>query len=187
MALDQRRRRRHSGAVTTASERLVWAVDCLDVQPDDRLLELGCGHGVAISLVCDRLGGGSIVGIDRSERMTEAARNRNGHHIASGKATVETVSLQEANFGRRTFDKVFGIHFPVLLRGDPSRELDVIKRHLAPDGRLYVIFQPIGQRDAQTAAARVSDVLGEHGFTVERVRIDPLAAAPGVCIIAANR
>lgn len=176
-----------SGAVITASERLAWAVDCLEVRPDDRLLELGCSHGVAISLVCEKLDGGSIVAIDRSAKMTERARKRNSHHIASGKAMVQTVSMHEANFGTRTFDKVFGIHFPVFLRADPSRELEVVRRHLAPDGRLFVIFQPISERDARRAAGRVSDVLGEYEFTVERVRIDPLAAAPGVCIIAANR
>ena len=41
--------------------RLRWAVSCLDVQPADRLLEIGCGHGVAVSLVCDGLDGGQIV------------------------------------------------------------------------------------------------------------------------------
>jgi cyclopropane fatty-acyl-phospholipid synthase-like methyltransferase len=170
--------------VTGASERLTWAVGCLDVQPDDRLLEIGCGHGVAISLVCERLGSGSIVAIDRSAKMTATALKRNKEHVESGRASIITAPLHEADLGEATFDKVFGIHFPALLRGKPERELAAIRDHLAPGGRLYVLFQPFTERDVKPAIDRLNRVLATHRFKVEEERIDSLRAAPGVCVVA---
>src|SRR5215211_3536886 len=72
-----------------ASERFVWAVDTLEVRPADRLLEVGCGHGVAVSLVCERLTTGTITAIDRSPKMIEMATRRNRQHVDAGRAVLE--------------------------------------------------------------------------------------------------
>jgi cyclopropane fatty-acyl-phospholipid synthase-like methyltransferase len=167
-----------------AAERLVWAVDTLDVQPHDRLLEIGCGHGVAVSLVCEKLDGGSILAIDRSPTMIEAATRRNADHVAAGRASFQTASLHEADLGDARFDKVFAIHIGVFLRGRPARELRVVERHLADGGRFHVIWQPLAAHEARPTAERVSASLEEHGFTVGDVLVHDLAAATAVCVVA---
>ena len=168
-----------------AAERLVWAVDTLDVQPDDRLLEIGCGHGVAVSLVCEKLDGGSILAIDRSATMIEAATRRNADHVAAGRASFQVASLRDADLGDARFDKVFAIHIGVFLRGRPGRELRVIDRHLADGGRFYVLWQPLaGRREAWETAGRVSAALEEHGFTVADALVHDLTSATAVCVVA---
>ena len=116
-----------------ASERIVRAVEALAVDPDDRVLELGCGHGVAVDLVCRRLRTGYVVALDRSAKMVDLARRRNAAHIAAGRATILHTTLEDADFGDARFDKVFGVHFPPYRR-DPEAVMRRIEPRLGPGG-----------------------------------------------------
>ena len=50
-----------------------WAVQLLDVQPADRVIELGCGPGVAIAALATRAIRGLVVGVDHSQVMIRQA------------------------------------------------------------------------------------------------------------------
>ena len=121
------------------SERFTWAVETLELDSGDDVLEVGCGHGVAVSLVCERLGpGGRITAIDRSPKMIAAARRRNRSHVRSGRAVLETVALEDADFGAQRFDKVFAFNVaPFWL--EPTGALEVVRKCLAPRGGVYSI------------------------------------------------
>src|SRR5687767_10086720 len=122
-----------------ASERFLWAVDTLDVRSADRLLEVGCGHGVAVSLVCERLTTGTITAIDRSSKMIEMATRRNREHVDAGRAVLEAVALEDADLGDRRFDKVFAFNVaPFWLQ--PKEALDAVCEHLARDGTAYIFW-----------------------------------------------
>ena len=81
------------------------------------MLEIGCGHGVAVTLVCERLSGGHIVALDRSPKMIAAA-NPQRPPPEAGRASFRTESLHEADFGDERFDRVFAIHVGVFERKD---------------------------------------------------------------------
>jgi hypothetical protein len=80
-------------------DRIRWAVETLDVEPGDRLLEIGGGPGVAALLVCERLDRGSMFLIDRSATAIERTRRRNEEHVSSGQLTLKTVDVADFDPG----------------------------------------------------------------------------------------
>ena len=58
------------------SERFLWAVDTLALHPADRVLAIGCGHRVAVSLVCDRRTCRRILPLARSRQTSGLAGRR---------------------------------------------------------------------------------------------------------------
>jgi ubiquinone/menaquinone biosynthesis C-methylase UbiE len=173
--------------MASAAERLVWAVETLGVQPDDRVLEIGCGHGVAVSLVCERLAAGTVLGVDRSAKMIEMAARRNADHVAAGRASFQVAALHEADLGDALFDVVYAIHVPVLLRGDPGRELAIVRAHLAPGGRFALPFQPIDPATTEPTVHRLAGMLEAGGFTVVERHVAELESGRAGCVVATSR
>ncbi|HEV3498662.1 MAG TPA: methyltransferase domain-containing protein, partial [Actinomycetes bacterium] len=57
-----------------------WMVDCLDVGPADRMLDVGCGPGLAVAYAAGARGA-RAAGVDASEVMVAQARRRNRQAI----------------------------------------------------------------------------------------------------------
>ncbi|WP_162907784.1 SAM-dependent methyltransferase [Allorhizocola rhizosphaerae] len=142
--------------------RLTRAVSALAVRPGDTILEIGCGNGGAVSLVCERLDGGKILAIDRSAQMIALAKQRNADSIASGKAAFRTIDLIALSVSDR-FDKIFAVNVNTFWRRPVPRELELIKKLLRPKGVLHVFFESPEPR-AQELARRVVAALEPSGL-----------------------
>jgi SAM-dependent methyltransferase len=169
-----------------AAERLVWAVDVLAVEPTDRFLEVGCGHGVAASLVCEKLDGGSVTAIDRSAKMIASARKRNADHVASGVTSFRTASLDQADLGDARFDKIFAINVGLFWRQQSVRELTILRDRLAPNGRLFLFHEPPPGGTAPPIAGPVPAVLESAGFTVKKLLTQDLGRTRVGCVVAGH-
>ena len=167
-----------------AAERLVWAVEALGVGPADRVLEVGCGHGIAASLVCERLEDGRLTAIDRSPAMIAAAERRNAAHVEAGRATFEVAAVERAVLG--VFDIAFAVNVAALWR-HASDTLPVLRRALAPGGTLAVFQQPPWWPDAAAIDAfgdELAAILARHGFAVDAIRVGDVAPVAIVGAIA---
>jgi ubiquinone/menaquinone biosynthesis C-methylase UbiE len=121
-------------------------VEQLDMRPDDRILEIGCGHGVAATLVCERLEGGRLTAVDRSPKMIDAAARRNAEYVEAGKAEFLVATLEDLDLGERRFDKVFAVRVGLFHR-EPDRARSIAARWLAPGGEVFAFFDSPSKRN----------------------------------------
>ena len=122
------------------SERLQSVIEQLDIRPDDRVLEIGCGHGVAATLVCERLEEGHLTAVDRSAKMVQAATRRNAAYIEAGRAEFLVATLEDLDLEDRRFDKIFAVRVGLFHR-EPERARSIVERWLASGG-VFVFFDP---------------------------------------------
>jgi ubiquinone/menaquinone biosynthesis C-methylase UbiE len=120
-------------------DRIARFVDAMHIRPADRVLEIGCGHGVAAGLVCDRLGSGHYVAVDRSAKMIAAATKRNQAHVLSGRARFLVGELESVDLGDQRFDKILAMRVR-LFHDEPDRARALASRWLARGGRLFVQY-----------------------------------------------
>src|SRR5215471_14631554 len=59
-----------------------WAIESLDVQPHEHLLEIGFGPGVAVQLLSGKAQ--YVAGVDASREMLQQATRRNAEAIRTG-------------------------------------------------------------------------------------------------------
>ncbi len=154
-------------AATPVPERLTWAVHLLDVQPGDEILEIGCGPGVAASLVCDRLAGGHLTAVDRSATAIARATARNAAHVAAGRVTFRRAELAGLRVDQPV-DKVFAVNVNVFWTGPAGPELTAVRGLLRPDGVVHLVYGAApGPGKSDRVAETVAGALARQGFAPE--------------------
>lgn len=159
--------------------RSEWAVALLDVQPSERVLEIGFGPGRAIAELSRR--SGHVYGVDRSDVMLRQASRRNAAAIRSGR-----VELRAGTVEALPFDGPFDVILAVNSLGfwtDPAARLEDLRRRLAADGRIAIVSQPRAVKETPLeATSRLTGLLEAAGFsetTSHMLELDP----PAVCVV----
>jgi len=155
---------------TGPPERVRWAVERLDVQPSDEILEIGCGPGQAAWLVCEHLRDGHLTAIDRSAVAIERASRRNAEHVAAGRVRFLRVALADLDADPARYDKAFAVNVNAFWTGPARAELEVLDRVIRPGGAVHLVYEaPPGGQERDVAGA-VDEALARHGFAVEVAR-----------------
>jgi len=126
-----------SAETATANEE---ALTLLDLQPSDRVLEVGFGHGRTFERAATALVTGFIAGIDLSEEMVRMAERRCRRLIHDGKVALTVGDSVHLPFSDQHFDKALSVH-TVYFWSDPLAHLREIRRVLRDGGRFVLVFR----------------------------------------------
>ncbi|MFG2004339.1 class I SAM-dependent methyltransferase [Spirillospora sp. NPDC048911] len=169
-------------------QRNIWVVSLLDVQPTDRVLEVGFGPGIAIAALAGRATRGHVFGIDHSETMVRQAARRNAAGVRDHRVHLTRASVEQLPSFGDPLDAVLAVN-SVGFWPDPVERLRELRRLLRPAGRIALVSQPRcpgATRDTTARAAEeLQDLLTQAGFTDLRVKtleLDP----PVACVLAHN-
>lgn len=165
--------------------RSAWAVALLDVQPADRVLEIGFGPGIAVRELARKANQGMVVGIDRSAVMRTQAARRNAASIRAGRVVLSVGSVDELPAFDLPFDKILAVN-NMGMWPEPGRRLEELAASLRAGGALAIVSQPrCPGATAKTTAAVASDTIGlleAAGFVSIHSETLPLRP-PVACVI----
>jgi SAM-dependent methyltransferase len=172
-------------------ERSAWTVEVLDLQPGDRVLELGYGPGLGIEAALTDLPRGQVVGVDHSDTMRRMAtkRIRSHPHADDVHVDLRVGDAQGLPTDIGTFDKIFSCNVWLFWR-EPVAVFEQLRPHLKPGGTIAVTHLPRhgdATRDTTMAAATAIraqlESAGYVGIRHEMLDIEPV---PAVCVLATS-
>jgi ubiquinone/menaquinone biosynthesis C-methylase UbiE len=161
------------------------AIDCLELRPDSRALDVGCGTGFAVRELAAKLTHGKACGIDISDGMVEQASRRVPPELADRveirQASSSSIPYPDGFFTHLMCTNSFH-HYPEPVEAlremqrvlEPGGELVIFEN--APDLSLYTRFWDLALRLFETGHVRyytskqLGEILEQAGLEDRRLR-----------------
>jgi trans-aconitate methyltransferase len=156
-------------ALQTIPPRIRWAVELMDVQPSDHVLEIGCGPGAGAELILSRLDTGKLFAIDRSESGVDRTKRRNAKAVEAGKLTVRQIDLATLRVPVKRLNKIFAFNVNLFWVRGARDEVALLHERLLPGGAVYLFYEANRAELVPTIVEKTSAALVAGGFRVSIV------------------
>jgi trans-aconitate methyltransferase len=152
--------------VQTIPARIRWAVDFMDVQPTDHILEIGCGPGAGAELICSRLETGKLFAIDRSESGVDRTKRRCAQYVEAGRLTVRQIDLATLRVPVKRLNKVFAFNVNLFWVRNCADEVALLHERVLPGGAVHLFYEASRPEQVPKVVRKASAALTEGGFRV---------------------
>jgi SAM-dependent methyltransferase len=167
-------------------QRNRWAVSLLDVQPGDRVLEIGFGPGIAVKELSRLATQGQVFGVDHSSVMVRQATGRNRAAVRSGRVVLFQGSIDALPDFGEPVDKILTVN-SMGFWPDPVARLGELRTRMRPGGTIAIVSQPRCRGATSETSVKAANEIeaalrsaGYSGTQVETLDLDP----PVVCVLA---
>lgn len=167
-----------SGRMNTSNHHMnLFAIQTLDPQPGDVILEIGMGNGFFVKDILSADQSISYIGCDFSEAMVTEATELNTAYVNNGQARFQLASADALPFSAESFDKIFTVN-TIYFWDNPTGVLDEMKRVLKQDGQLLIALRSKSVMESYPFtqygfimynADDLNTLLSENGFKITRI------------------
>ena len=123
-----------------------WGLQFLELAPDAKVLDCGCGGGASMKRLLKKCPQGIVKGIDYSPVSVEKTKKVNETAIAEGRCAVFQGSVEHMNFTDASFDVVTAFETVYFWPGLPKCFQEVY-RVLKPGGIFLICNESNGDTD----------------------------------------
>ncbi len=166
--------------------------ELLDLQREDRVLEIGFGPGKLIKEIADITTEGVVEGVDYSQTMVQHASKVNAQHIAKGKVRVQSRECRTLPFEKESFDKVCSTNTLYFWK-EPDKYFREMFRVIKSGGKIVIGFRDEKQmsklplsKDIFSAYSQddVVGLLSDAGFSGAHMREKESVPFHSYCAVA---
>ena len=160
-------------------------VELMKLQPDSRVLEVGCGPGLALKFCAERVNVGNVVGLDHSPVMIAQARKRVSKAGMAPKVSLMVGGIEKLDGWTMSFDRIYSLNV-IQFIPDKADYFRAVYNALDNNGMCFTTYQPRMDNDDPNGAAAMADEIASlmqaSGFQkIERFEI-VAGPTPAICV-----
>jgi ubiquinone/menaquinone biosynthesis C-methylase UbiE len=143
-----------------------WGLRQVPMEPDFKILDIGCGGGRTIQKLASVAAEGLVCGVDYASGSVAVARSKNAQLIKNGSVEIRQGSVSQLPFPDNYFDLATAVetqyYWPDLVN-----DMREVRRVLKPGGRFAVIAETYRGGRFDSLMAPVMKLLSSSSLTVQ--------------------